>query len=177
MFGSFFFRDVGNNGCLQRKDLISGLEHLGVRSEGLSQERWTRQVENLFRWMAQDDREVIFLEEFRAALELTSAEALSVASPAASPQSNTSHKQAPKTTSPRDASAVTGVFVWPSDVSANTSPLRSGSVGPAVPPSMSQALSPASPGLENFLMSDEPSELSDASSGQRKLGHEKGMKQ
>lgn len=163
---AFRLLDVGNNGCLQRKDLISGLERLGVRSEGLSQERWTRQVENLFRWMAQDHREVIFLEEFRAALEFSSAEALSVASPAASPaspaspQANASHKQILAPTSPRLG---TGVFAWPSDVvGANTSPLRSGAVGPAVPPSMSQvpqALSPASPGLENFLMSPTAAEI------------------
>lgn len=163
---AFRLLDVGNNGCLQRKDLISGLERLGVRSEGLSQERWTRQVENLFRWMAQDHREVIFLEEFRAALEFSSAEALSVASPAASPaspaspQANASHKQILAPTSPRVG---TGVFAWPSDVvGANTSPLRSGAVGPAVPPSMSQvpqALSPASPGLENFLMSPTAAEI------------------
>lgn len=138
---------MGNNGCLQRKDLTSGLERLGVRSEGLSQERWTRQVENLFRWMAQDDREVIFLEDFRAALEFS--EALSVASPVASPASGQANAS-PKILAPNSASPTTGAFVWPSDA-ANTSPLRSGAVGPAVPPSTSQALSPASLGLENFL--------------------------
>eukprot|EP00439_Symbiodinium_sp_Y106_P042523 s858_g5.t1 len=67
---AFRFMDTSNNGCLQRRDLSAGLESLGVRSEGLHDARWTQQVSNLFRWIAQEGREVLFLEDFRAALEL-----------------------------------------------------------------------------------------------------------
>ncbi|CAE7712186.1 aarA [Symbiodinium sp. CCMP2592] len=89
---AFRFMDTANNGCLQRRDLSAGLESLGVRSEGLHDARWTQQVANLFRWIAQEGREVLFLEDFRAALELhdTTLEGHQSFSAAASPASRAS---------------------------------------------------------------------------------------
>ncbi|CAK9037999.1 unnamed protein product [Durusdinium trenchii] len=137
---AFRLMDVGGNGCLQKKDLATGLERLGV-NQGLSQERWRRQVENLFRWMAQDGREVVFMDEFRTAMEFQAnwEVAPSASSPSVSPaRVECSPKKAP------DAKS-----------SANTSPLRSGTEAPCAAPEVQApsplSPSPPSPTLESFL--------------------------
>ncbi|CAE7254425.1 CPK24 [Symbiodinium natans] len=107
---AFRFMDTSNNGCLQRRDLAAGLESLGVRSEGLNDARWMQQVTNLFRWIAQEGREVIFLEDFRTALEQRDAdlEGFSAASPASRASGNASEgKDSALTKTPRQADPLT----------------------------------------------------------------------
>jgi len=141
---AFRLFDVGGNGCLQRKDLLSGLERLGVRSENLTHERWVRQVDNLFRWMVQDEREVIFLDEFRNALDLRQAVPAQNASPATDLRQEDPPERAAKT----DPGSLDGVTL---DVGANTSPLRAGATGSASPPT--QAVFCPENAMDTFLMS------------------------
>ncbi|CAJ1376908.1 unnamed protein product, partial [Effrenium voratum] len=124
---AFRLWDSQGNGCLQRADLAAGLDHFGVRSERLSSERWAQQVENLFRCLAQDGREAIFVEDFRAALELQAGdwEVTPMAS-MASPSSRVS----------RAASAFEGrkhQAAGPADgVPPSVSPLRAGAAPEAI---------------------------------------------
>eukprot|EP00931_Biecheleriopsis_adriatica_P057118 TRINITY_DN33879_c0_g1_i1.p1 TRINITY_DN33879_c0_g1~~TRINITY_DN33879_c0_g1_i1.p1 ORF type:complete len:3259 (+),score=710.44 TRINITY_DN33879_c0_g1_i1:1294-9777(+) len=67
---AFRLMDTSSSGSLQKKDLQAGLDRLGVRRDGLPQDRWAQEVENLFHLLDKDGREVLHLEDFRAALEL-----------------------------------------------------------------------------------------------------------
>eukprot|EP00930_Biecheleria_cincta_P042954 TRINITY_DN29551_c0_g1_i1.p1 TRINITY_DN29551_c0_g1~~TRINITY_DN29551_c0_g1_i1.p1 ORF type:complete len:4122 (-),score=701.34 TRINITY_DN29551_c0_g1_i1:256-12621(-) len=66
---AFRLMDTSNNGCLQLKELQVGLERLGVKRDGIAY-RWDRQVQMLFHLLDKDDRKVLFIDDFRAALEL-----------------------------------------------------------------------------------------------------------
>jgi len=67
---AFRLMDVKNNGCLHKRDLEVGLTQLGVGGQSLHPDTWARQVFNLFQLMDRDGREVVYLEDFRTALEL-----------------------------------------------------------------------------------------------------------